>query len=53
MKTHFVSDKTRNIVTHNGQIVFARNDNIVRLTFSVGDTSPRLTISIQQDNLNW
>ena len=27
--------------------------NNVGLAFSVGDTIPRFTISIEQDNLNW
>ena len=27
--------------------------NNVELTFSVGDTTPRFRISIEQDNANW
>ena len=27
--------------------------NNIGLTFSVGDTSPQFTISIEQDNNNW
>ena len=30
--------------------IFTTNDNNVGFTFSVGDTTPRFTISIEQDN---
>jgi hypothetical protein len=52
MNNPFVTDNTRNIVICYGHFVFARNDNIVRVTFSVGDTSLRFAIGIQQDNIN-
>ena len=37
----------------NPQEFFKRMINDVGLTFSVGDTIPQFTLSIEQDNWNW
>ena len=45
MKNHLVSDNNRNTVSK-----LQGMTNIVGVTFNVGDTAPRFTISIEQDN---
>jgi hypothetical protein len=52
MRNHLVSDidcKTINLLSQKLQGM----TNNVGLTFSVGDTIPRFTISIEQRNYNW
>ena len=49
MKHHLVSDSNCNIGNLYSPQKVTRNDNNVGLTFSVGDTIPWFTISIEQD----
>ena len=53
VKNHLVSDIKCNNVNQYAQFVFYKEWQIIfRLTFSVGDTTPGVTISIEQDNSN-
>ena len=49
MKNHLVSDKNCNIVVYNPPQNLQGMTNDVGLKFCVGDTTPRFTISMEQD----
>ena len=50
MKNHLVSDSDCNTVIYNPPKNLQGKAKNVGLTFSVGGTIPRFTISIEQDN---
>ena len=51
MKNHLVSDNDCNAINLESLKNFTKGmTNNIGLTFSVGDTIPRFTISIDQDN---
>ena len=50
MKIHLASDNSCNAVIYNPQKNYKEWQINVGLTFSVGDTIPWFTISIEQDN---
>jgi hypothetical protein len=50
MKNHSVSDSNCNTINLNPLKILQEMTNNVGLAFSVGDTTPRFTISIEEDN---
>ena len=50
MKNHLVNDNNCNTVIHNPPKSLQRMSSNFGLTISVGDTTPQLRISIEQDN---
>jgi hypothetical protein len=53
MRNHLVSDNDCNTINLLSPKKLQGMTNNVGLTFSVGDTIPRYTISIEQGNYNW
>ena len=53
MKNHLVSDNNCNTITLCSPKNLQGMTKNVGLTFSVGDTIPWFTISIEQDKLKW